>query len=530
MAKIFNVSADCKPKLHYMVDLTGRLEQIKAMVDAGEYFTVNRARQYGKTTTLRALERFLKNDYITVSLDFQMISYADFEKEETFAAAFSTGVLDALEGQEGMPEEIRLELEAFADGQAAGVTLSRLFRCLNRWCRQSEKKIVLMIDEADSASNNQVFLDFLAQLRGSYINRDKKKTFQSVILAGVYDVKNLKRKITADHTQRRNSPWNIASDFTVDMSFSVRDIEGMLSDYETDHGTGMQMGNMAEWIYTYTGGYPFLVSRLCKLIDEQVAGSGGFPDKGSAWSRDGLLEAVRILLSEKNTLFESLTEKLDAYPELRGMIEALLFQGKSIAYNPDDTAMEMALMFGFMKTDGSVASIANRIFEMRLYNMFLTVPQIQESRLYNMAEENRNQFVANGHLNMHLVLEKFVRHFDDLYGDQNDLFYEDDGRRYFLLYLRPIINGTGNYYIEAETRNRERTDVIIDYRGEQIVVELKVWHGNAYHTRGEKQLLDYLDHYHLDRGYMISFNFNKNKDIGVQEIRIGNKVLIEAIV
>lgn len=140
MAKIFNVSADCKPKLHYMVDLTGRLEQIKAMVDAGEYFTVNRARQYGKTTTLRALERFLKNDYITVSLDFQMISYADFEKEETFVAAFSTGVLDALEGQEGMPEEIRLELEAFADGQAAGVTLSRLFRCLNRWCRQSEKK------------------------------------------------------------------------------------------------------------------------------------------------------------------------------------------------------------------------------------------------------------------------------------------------------------------------------------------------------------------------------------------------------
>lgn len=53
-----------------------------------------------------------------------------------------------------------------------------------------------MIDEADSATNNQVFLDFLALLRGYYIRREKMATFQSVILAGVYDIKNIKRKIS----------------------------------------------------------------------------------------------------------------------------------------------------------------------------------------------------------------------------------------------------------------------------------------------------------------------------------------------
>ena len=57
--KYFNVNGDCKPGMHYMVDLTGRLGLIKAMVDAGEYFTINRARQFGKTTTLKALERYL---------------------------------------------------------------------------------------------------------------------------------------------------------------------------------------------------------------------------------------------------------------------------------------------------------------------------------------------------------------------------------------------------------------------------------------------------------------------------------------
>ena len=57
-----------------------------------------------------------------------------------------------------------------------------------------------------------------------------------------------------------------------------------------------------------------------------------------------------------------------------------------------------------------------------------------------------------------------------------------------LLYLKPIINGTGNYYIEAQTRDQSRTDVIVDYLGKQYVIELKIWRGNEYNKRGEKQL------------------------------------------
>ena len=40
------------------------------MVENVQYFTINRARQYGKTTTLRALEVFLDDDYTVISLDF----------------------------------------------------------------------------------------------------------------------------------------------------------------------------------------------------------------------------------------------------------------------------------------------------------------------------------------------------------------------------------------------------------------------------------------------------------------------------
>ncbi len=73
-------------------------------------------------------------------------------------------------------------------------------------------------------------------------------------------------------------------------------------------------------------------------------------------------------------------------------------------------------------------------------------------------------------------------------------------------------------------------DLVIYYMGEQNVIELKIWRGNAYNERGEEQLSNYLEYFHLTRGYMLSFNFNKKKEIGVKEIKVGDKTLIEAVV
>ena len=174
--------------------------------------------------------------------------------------------------------------------------------------------------------------------------------------------------------------------------------------------------------------------------------------------------------------------------------------------------------------------VANRLFETRLYNYYLSATEMQDKAIYTAALRDKNQFITDGHLNVRLILEKFVIHFNDLYGDSSETFLEEEGRKYFLLYLRPIINGVGNYYIESRTRELRRTDVIIDYCGEQYIIEMKIWHGEEYNNRGEQQLIRYLDDYHQNKGYMVSFNFNKNKQTGVQEISIGDKILIEALV
>ena len=84
MAKKFNTTGVCVFKKHYMVDLKSKLIQIKKLIDDEQYFTINRGRQYGKTTTLSKLRRFLSTDYTVISLSFEGLGASSFASEAVF--------------------------------------------------------------------------------------------------------------------------------------------------------------------------------------------------------------------------------------------------------------------------------------------------------------------------------------------------------------------------------------------------------------------------------------------------------------
>ena len=526
--KKFNTTAVCIPSKHYMVDLSERVKEIRKLVDAGKYFTINRARQYGKTTTLDALANVLSNEYTVLSLDFQAISNAAFKTEEKFVKAFARILIRNKEVD--IPGNIIGEIKEIISRREEQAVLDELFSVLANWCDESEKPIVMIIDEVDSATNNQVFLDFLAQLRLQYLEKEKNKkfkTFQSVILAGVTDVKHLKSKIRSEDDSKENSPWNIAADFTIDMSLSEVGIKGMLNEYEADHHTGMDTEAIAKSIRDYTNGYPFLVSRICQLIDEEVSKSMSLSE---AWTNRGMDEAVKLLLAENNTLFQSLTKNLNNYPELKAAIRSILMEGTKLTWNPDQDDIVQMQMYGLVRNEHNTVRVANRIFETRLYNLFLSDEELKNNVFSREGELAKNQFITDGELNMRLILDRFIVTYTEVCGHLKDRFKEKDGREQFLLYLKPIINGTGNYYIEAQTRDQTRTDVIVDYLGQQYIIELKIWRGERYNADGEKQISEYLDYWNLDTGYMLSFNFNKKKEQGVKRVQVGDKVLFEGTV
>ena len=525
--KVFNTTAVCIPSENYMVDISDKLRQIAELIEQKKYFTINRARQYGKTTTLMLLEERMSGEYDFIGIDFQDVTDAMFADESSFTKGLAQVLCDSRNAM-GLPmaEGVYDRLSALG-GMTRPAVLNDLFRIFDCWCKENEKPVVLMIDEVDSAANNQVFMDFLGKLRSSYLKRRKNsnyKTFQSVILTGVTDVKHLRSRIRSEDEHKEKSPWNIAADFTVDMSLSEEGIKGMLDEYETDHTTGMNTAEIAKQIREYTSGYPFLVSRVCQLIDERVSKTMDLTD---AWSTFGVGEAVKLLLTENNSLFQSLTKNLNNYPELKASIRSILMEGTRLTWNAQQDEIVQMQMYGLIRNDRGTVRISNRIFETMLYNLFLSEEELKSNAFFREGDLAGNQFVQDGKLNMRLILERFIQTYTEICGPLTDRFKEKDGRELFLLYLKPVINGTGNYYIEAQTRDQTRTDVIVDYLGRQYIIELKIWRGPRYNAEGEKQICEYLDHFGLNTGYMLSFNFNKKKEQGVKLVRIGDKVLYE---
>ena len=491
----FNITGNCIKKKHYMVDISKKLEKIKAMVDDECYFTINRARQYGKTTTLYHLQEMLKSEYICLKISFE-----GGDKMFLSAEDFCKGFLQLLDQE----TEIDYANIGLSWGNESVNSIETLGNYLSEICK--DYRIVLLIDEVDRSSNNHLFLNFLGMLRNKHIQRNAGRghTFHSVILAGVHDIKNIKQKmITAGtHTQSAgegnyNSPWNIAAKFKVDMSFSPAEIETMLSDYEEDHATGMNIPKMAQEIYNYTGGYPFLVSDICKIIDE---------DLDENWTAGGVQFAVKMLLKERNTLFDDIIKNLENSKELSSLIFDLLIMGRQISFVLSNPLINLGAMYGFIKESNNRTAISNTIFELYLADYFISK---EETKKYANNQTTISDVVKNNKFDMETCLRKFAQHYFEMFRKEDVSFLERHGRMLFLMHLRPLINGVGFYHIETETRDNKRFDIVVDYGDEQFIIELKLWYGDKKHEEAYEQLLDYMSIKNAQTGYLLTFDFRK---------------------
>jgi len=111
--KRFNTTVVCVPSKHYMVDISDRVVQIKELVDDGKYFTINRARQYGKTTTLKALKKVLEDKYIILDFSFERITRGNFKDEQSFVKAFCRLFKKNPELYISIPDEIREQFDDY---------------------------------------------------------------------------------------------------------------------------------------------------------------------------------------------------------------------------------------------------------------------------------------------------------------------------------------------------------------------------------------------------------------------------------
>jgi hypothetical protein len=222
--------------------------------------------------------------------------------------------------------------------------------------------------------------------------------------------------------------------------------------------------------------------------------------------------------------------KLQNYPELRGRLRALLMRGEQVAYVSYANEQQQLLMYGFVRVEHNKIVVANRVFEMMLYVFFVGESEADPA-LRIAAGADRSLFVdEDGGLDVPRIMAHFIRDHNRIHGESGERFLEKEGRERFLTYLSPIINGTGTYSVEEQTRDQHRMDIVIHWLGRRYVIELKIWRGERYHAEGEQQIRGYLDYFDLAVGYLLSFDFRRTKEPGVERVQLGEYVLFEGTV
>ncbi len=287
---------------------------------------------------------------------------------------------------------------------------------ITSFVENAKKDVVLIIDEVDKSSDNQLFLSFIGMLRNKYLLREVEKdyTFKSVILAGVYDVKSLKLKLRSQDEAKYNSPWNIATDFNVDMSFSPIEIGTMLKEYCDDNNVSMDIKKLSKEIYFFTEGYPFLVSRICQIIDERI-----YESVKKTWSINDIQKSVKMINEEVNTLFESIVKNLENNDDLYELTKRILIDGEQIVFNPLDPIISIGVTYGIFKKGDDGLEVRNKIFEEIIYNYMISKirTSAKNMSLYNIKS---NFIEPSGGLNIEKILQRFMQFMKEQYSSKDE--------------------------------------------------------------------------------------------------------------
>jgi hypothetical protein len=488
--KRFNITGICNPNESYMVDTGGKLKQILKMIEFKDYFVINRPRQYGKTTTLFLLEKALQNtdDYLPIKISFEGKAIELFETKEHFCKAFLGLLSDYYVVKKRGYSELFIEMSKGCD------KFVQLSKAISEIIEKIGKKVVLLIDEVDMAGNYDIFLEFLAMLRDKYLKAKNKKglTFHSIIFAGVRDVNNC---------------FNIAIDFKVNMSFSPQEISTMLTDYTKETGIQMDIEEISNRLFSWTSGYPFLVSKLCKTVDEDI-----IPERvNKNWTTTDIDQAVQMLLIESNTLFDDMSKNLENNETLYNFMQEVVLGENEQRFELSNPIINLANMYGLIDRIGDNGiKIHNKIFAEKLSFYYISKNQTKNAMFSRLITE-KPYITRENKLDLDTIMLKFQEGIKQNIGKKDKDFLENNLRLVFLMFVKTIINGKGFCFKEVHIGEEKRLDLVIVFNNEKFIIELKIWRGQQYHQDGIQQLKKYMELEAVNKGYMLIMNNNKKK-------------------
>src|SRR6056297_3281079 len=534
MEKFFNTAGPIIREDNYCIDPLNRInkDEIMTLVDKWRYFILHAPRQTGKTSSLLALQ-----DYINKEGQYKCL-YVNVEPAQAARSKVEEGI-KAIIVELGSCASLYLKEDYFFEHLNTFIAYggyTAFKTALSRWCQQSEKPVILLIDEIDSLVGDTL-ISVLRQLRAGYAERPKAFP-QSIILCGVRDVRDY--RIFSDKDQQiitGGSAFNIKAKSLTVGDFTQEEIKTLYEQHTKETGQEFEEG-LYELAWEYTRGQPWLVNALAnEVCFENKAGR----DRTTAITAQMFEAAKNELIIRRDTHIDQLADKLKE-DRVRRIIEPML-AGESFDEDVFDTDVEYCKDLGLIKRTQEGYQIANAIYREVIPRELGYMTQLSLESLYR-----RQWYIEeNGTLNMMKLLKAFQQFFREHSESWLTRFkYEEAGPQLLLqAFLQRIVNGGG--LIDREYGlGRKRTDLYIRWpiipdrftenkkqnHDEQkehpfplsynpddlqrIVIELKLKHNNALERvieEGLKQTAAYVDKTGAKEAYLIIFDQeNKNWD------------------
>ncbi|MDR1065028.1 MAG: AAA-like domain-containing protein, partial [Oscillospiraceae bacterium] len=324
MMRYFNIAGPCNKEKHYMIEAASRLRGVERLIDMEQYFVIHAARQSGKTTYLKDLERRLNasGKYYTLYCSLEM----------------AQGVDDPEKAMPGIIKKIKQTL-SLSDipnkGQfAADADYTDYMNVLNTelvlFCKLLDKPLIILFDEADCLSEGTL-ISFLRQLRDGYNSRSSYPFVHSIALVGMRNIRDFKARVRPDsETLGSASPFNIVTESLTLKNFTTDEIRALYKQHTDETGQIFEEGAI-ELVYEQTQGQPWLVNAIAReVIEKQLGGDYTRPVTSEMAEK-----AIQTIILRRDTHIDSLLERLKE-ERVRKVIEPIILGESYIDQLSDD--------------------------------------------------------------------------------------------------------------------------------------------------------------------------------------------------
>jgi len=436
-------------------------------VRKGRYLTLFAPRQSGKTTYFQLLLEAVKEEGFTPIL-------ISFEKLKTVTRKVFYRDLNHQLHQRLAKPQIKK-------------TITNQVDLVDFFEQSNNQSLVLVIDEFEGIPDS-VLSEVMHAFRQMY-HQKQYHALHSLILVGVSTIAEL---VTSSA-----SPFNVVEELKVSY-FTEEEVSLLIDQYVVESGQRFEP-KVINAIYENTKGQPGLVCALAAHLVKTVA-----TDKTVTMA--DFFDTLNYFLKSKYD--KNILNIVQKAKQKNAFMCRLLFGEEPIDFSVDVEDI------AYLHANGVIENIEDRVgilvplYSKRIITAFRPVHNGERMHYGLKANDTFDEYLKADGLNIHALLNKYRQYvrrrgfkaFDTENLKEAAWHYSLDG---FINFFIEALEG--HTFIEVPS-GAGQTDILIVYKNNRYLIEVKVFSNNTRLKKGKGQLAEYLKSEGLDEGYCVVFS------------------------